>query len=205
MPGSHLRLKAQPFHDAGVKEYFRLLFAREGIAAERLELHDHMTDLGAHFALYNQVDIALDTDPYNGATTTCDALWMGVPVVTRAGETHVSRMAATILSAVGLDEMIARTPEEYERIAVDLAKDEARLAALRAGLRHRMATSALAAALGTLAGWVLVTQIVRAGWAFMPGLVAATVGSASLAILAFGFLGSWHALGRSGSGLLRNE
>lgn len=68
-----------------------------------------------------------------------------------------------------------------------------------------VATSALAAAFGTLAGWVLVTQIVRTGWAFMPGLVAATVGLASLAILAFGFLGSWRALGRSGSGLLRNE
>ncbi len=143
VPGSHLRLKAQPFRDSGVRDYFRGLFARFGIAADRLDLHDHITDSGAHFALYNQVDIALDTDPYNGATTTCDALWMGVPVVTRAGETHVSRMATTMLSAVGLDETIARTPEEYERIAVDLAKDETRLAALRAGLRRRMATSPL--------------------------------------------------------------
>ena len=85
----------------------------------------------------------LDTFPHTGGTTTCDALWMGAPVVTLAGETATSRGGASLLHAVGLDELVAHTPEEYLDIATTLARDPHRLAALRAGMRKRMAASPL--------------------------------------------------------------
>ena len=106
---------------------------------------------GQYLAGYHEVDIALDTYPYNGVTTTCDALWMGVPTVTLAGDTHVSRAGVSLLSAVGLPELIARTQEEYVEIAVTLATDVPRLAALRAGLRERVRRSALADGAGLAA------------------------------------------------------
>jgi predicted O-linked N-acetylglucosamine transferase (SPINDLY family) len=72
--------------------------------------------------LYNQIDIALDTFPYNGTTTTCEALWMGVPVITLAGNTHVSRVGMSLLSNVGLREFIANTPEEYMLAALEKSR-----------------------------------------------------------------------------------
>jgi predicted O-linked N-acetylglucosamine transferase (SPINDLY family) len=99
--------------------------------------------IASHLAAYRRVDIALDTFPYHGTTTTCEALWMGVPVVTRAGRTHASRVGVSLLTNVGLPEMIAADEDAYARIAVRLAADEARLAELRSGLRGRMAASPL--------------------------------------------------------------
>jgi len=89
------------------------------------------------------VDIALDTFPYHGTTTTCEALWMGVPVVTLEGRSHVSRVGVSLLRNAGLPELIARTPEEYVRIAGELAEDRPRLAQLRAAMRERMQNSPL--------------------------------------------------------------
>jgi predicted O-linked N-acetylglucosamine transferase (SPINDLY family) len=143
VPGSRLLLKGQPFRDDGVQRHFRDAFQRHGIEARRLDLRAYMPDARAHFGLYNEIDVALDTDPYNGATTTCDALWMGVPVVTRQGTAHVSRMASSLLTAAGLTETIARDANDYERIAVALAREPERLARLRADLRPRMAASPL--------------------------------------------------------------
>ena len=143
VPGSRLLLKGQPFRDDGVQRHFRDSFAREGVEAGRLDLRAYLPDARAHFGLYNEIDVALDTDPYNGATTTCDALWMGVPVVTRAGAAHVSRMAASLMTAAGLIETIAASADEYERIAIALARDPERLARMRATLRPRMAASPL--------------------------------------------------------------
>src|SRR4026207_502750 len=92
---------------------------------------------------YRAVDIALDTYPYNGTTTTCEALWMGVPVVTLAGPTHVSRVGASILGHLALDELVASTTEEYAARAASRAADAARRRALRQDLRARMQASAL--------------------------------------------------------------
>jgi predicted O-linked N-acetylglucosamine transferase (SPINDLY family) len=96
-----------------------------------------------HLATYHQIDIALDTFPYNGATTTCEALWMGVPVVTLVGDRHASRMGLSLLATVGLRELIAYTKAEYVNIAVKLANDLESLQSLRAGLRERMQSSPL--------------------------------------------------------------
>jgi predicted O-linked N-acetylglucosamine transferase (SPINDLY family) len=92
---------------------------------------------------YRGVDIALDTYPYNGHTTTCDALWMGVPVVTLSGTIHVSRAGVSVLSNVGLERFIAPTAEQYVGCAVAAATDLASLAELRLSLRERMRRSPL--------------------------------------------------------------
>ena len=84
------------------------LFQEMGLAPERLELRGHSPSLEEHLAAYNDVDIALDTFPYTGCTTTADALWMGVPVLTVAGESMVSRQAAAVLQGVGCEQWICR-------------------------------------------------------------------------------------------------
>jgi tetratricopeptide (TPR) repeat protein len=97
----------------------------------------------AHMRLLSTVDIALDSFPYTGQTTTCECLWMGVPVVTLAGNIHVSRASAGLLLRVGLGDMVARDIEEYVRIARRAASDLTALAALRRGLRRRVRESTL--------------------------------------------------------------
>lgn len=96
-----------------------------------------------HLDAYNRVDIALDTFPYNGTTTTCEALWMGVPVITLSGNSHVSRVGTSLLSNVGLQYLVARTKDEYIEIAVKLAADVEKLQFLRKNLRDMMVQSPL--------------------------------------------------------------
>ena len=116
--------------------------AARGISADRiffrgaLALHDHL-------GLLCNLDIALDTFPYNGQTTTCDCLWTGVPVVTLAGESHVSRVGCALLHYAGLDDWVASDPAEYVEIAVRKARDIAGLQELRRGLRARLQSSPL--------------------------------------------------------------
>jgi predicted O-linked N-acetylglucosamine transferase (SPINDLY family) len=102
-----------------------------------------IASIGAHLALYGRVDVALDPFPYNGTTTTCEALWMGVPVVALRGERHAGRVGASLLTAAGLPELIAETADDYVDRAAALAHDRARLAGLRAGMRTRLAASPL--------------------------------------------------------------
>jgi predicted O-linked N-acetylglucosamine transferase (SPINDLY family) len=117
-------------------------FAREDVAAERIELHG-ILPRPALGELLGRVDIALDTFPYAGTTTTCDMLWMGIPVVTLTSATSASRSGASLLHAVGLDELVAGSTKQYLDIAESLAGDTRRLAELRAGLRQRMRASRL--------------------------------------------------------------
>jgi predicted O-linked N-acetylglucosamine transferase (SPINDLY family) len=117
-------------------------FASRGIAAERLMLIGRQS-VDQYLRVYTAADIALDTWPCAGGTTTCDALWMGVPVTTLAGESSFSRTGASLLASVGLSELVAQTPDAYVERAVALAHDRSRLAALRAGLRPRMRASCL--------------------------------------------------------------
>ena len=96
-----------------------------------------------YLRLYQQIDLGLDPFPYNGITTTCDALWMGVPVITLPGAVPASRASLSLLSSIGLGELAASSDQDYVRIAAELAADLTRLAALRAGLRSRMQASPL--------------------------------------------------------------
>jgi predicted O-linked N-acetylglucosamine transferase (SPINDLY family) len=97
--------------------------------------------LAGYLETYRQIDVALDPHPYCGGTTTCDALWMGVPVVSLAGRTAVSRAGATLLANVGLGRLVARSPEQYVELAAALIRDAAGLAALRLELRERIESS----------------------------------------------------------------
>ncbi len=141
--GSRLLLKDRALSDRLTRQRTRQEFERRGIDAERLDLAGFEDDLAAHLRKYAQVDVALDTFPYHGTTTTCEALWMGVPVVTLAGVTHVARVGASLLTSVGLGELIAARPEEYIAIAARLAGNESRLRELRGTLRQRMGKSPL--------------------------------------------------------------
>jgi predicted O-linked N-acetylglucosamine transferase (SPINDLY family) len=117
-------------------------FAAEGVALERVDLRGFQS-FDDYLALHGSVDLMLDTFPYTGGTTTCHALWMGVPVVSLAGDSTPSRGGASLLGVVGLDELVAGTPEEYLSKAHALATDRVRLSALRAGMRDRMSASPL--------------------------------------------------------------
>jgi predicted O-linked N-acetylglucosamine transferase (SPINDLY family) len=141
--GAKLLLKSADFGKPAIVARVLERFAALGVDAERLVLHGWEPTRSLHFAIYDRVDIAVDTYPYNGATTSCEALWMGVPVVTLAGPTHASRMGASILTAAGHPEWIARTHEQYAQICGALAADLDALATLRAGLRARLAASPL--------------------------------------------------------------
>lgn len=141
--GSRLVLKTGSLSDASVKESIVERFARCGIQSDRLEFLGWQAEAGDHLAIYNRIDIGLDTFPYNGATTTCEALWMGVPVVTRAGATHASRMGASILSAAGLPELVTHGDCEFVERCTTLASDLSRLASLRINLRNTLKQSAL--------------------------------------------------------------
>ena len=141
-PDARLLLRFhRAFADAGIVSRLRHELGVEPMA--RVELDAQSRGLADHLDLYRRVDVALDPFPFNGSTTTFEALWMGVPVVTLLGDTMVGRWGASMLHAVGLDELVARTPEEYVEIAVRLAGDPQRLSELRSRLRERVAASPL--------------------------------------------------------------
>lgn len=143
VPGSRLLLKCPALTDAVLRERTAVVLRELGVGTERLELLGHSPTRAEHLALYGQVDIALDTFPYNGTTTTCEALWMGVPVVSLVGRQHAGRVGASLLDAVGHPEWAATTPVAYVALAAGLAGEPGRLEAIRAGLRQGMAISPL--------------------------------------------------------------
>jgi predicted O-linked N-acetylglucosamine transferase (SPINDLY family) len=124
------------------RERVLAFFGARGIGAERVELAGYLPRW-EYLSLYQRIDIGLDPFPCNGMTTTCDALWMGVPVLTLPGEMPASRAGLSLLSCVGLGELAAQSEEDYLRIAVGLARDLPRLADLRATLRSQMQASPL--------------------------------------------------------------
>ena len=148
VPESKLLIKNPSLTDEKTRERYHARFEEAGLPRDRVELIGHMPTPSEHLALYSRVDVALDTFPYNGTTTTCEALWMGVPVVTLAGTRHASRVGLSLLRAAGRPEWIAENAEQYVAIAVDLATDLDRLVAQRAGLRRALAASALCDAEG---------------------------------------------------------
>jgi protein O-GlcNAc transferase len=124
------------------RDTFLGYFAGSGIHAERIAFAGRLPP-AEYYECFNRVDIALDTMPYCGGTTTCDSLWMSVPVVTFAGQAAASRSGASLLNAVGLGELVATSTEDYVSISIALATDAQRLTALRRELRDRMRSSPL--------------------------------------------------------------
>jgi len=140
--GSRLILKSKQFNDAGVQARYRAMFAEHGIAPDRLDFLGHSPHAEL-LAKYNDIDIALDPFPYSGGLTTCEALWMGVPVVTMPGETFAGRHAASHLSNVGLTDWVVDTPERYVGLVERWCGDLVGLADLRDDLRPRVKSSPL--------------------------------------------------------------
>ena len=143
VPGARLLMKNPSLTDEPTRERYYAVFEAQGLGRDRLELIGHTPSQAEHLALYGRVDIALDTFPYNGTTTTCEALWMGVPVVTLAGSRHAGRVGLSLLDALGRPKWAAGDAEDYVRIAAELAADLERLAGIRASLRQDMAASPL--------------------------------------------------------------
>ncbi len=139
LPTSRLILHAKP---GRYLDEVRQRFERAGVSPDRLEFVGRQ-DWLQYLATYARIDIALDPFPYNGGITTCDALLMGVPVITLSGKTAIGRVGQSILSNVGLPDLIAKTPEDYVRLAVELANNLDRLKQLRAELRPRLLASPL--------------------------------------------------------------
>jgi protein O-GlcNAc transferase len=142
LPQARLLLKAPSLRDGSVVERFMALFAAEGIGPERLIL-EGPEELGRMMQRYGAIDIALDPTPYNGGTTTLQALWMGVPVIALRGGNFVGRMGASFLTSLGHPEWIANDEEGYRAIACQLAAAVGELRQGRAALRERMARSGL--------------------------------------------------------------
>ncbi len=118
-------------------------FSELGVGAERLEMI-HLSDPSqSFFEIYSRMDILLDVFPWSGHTIACCALWMGVPVVTLRGNTHVGRMVASVLDGLGLSDLIAEDRDSYLSIAGALCRDQLRISTLRDGLRQRMMNSPL--------------------------------------------------------------
>lgn len=143
LPGARLKLRANQFRDPTVVERYRAWLAAFGIDPARLEIAPWAPTIQEGLADYANIDVALDPFPYNGTTTSCEALWMGVPIVALEGTAHAGRVGASLLTQVGLEALIAKSPAQYRDIALSLARDPARLARLRQELRPRMATSPL--------------------------------------------------------------
>lgn len=142
IPGSQLLVLRNTL-DEFAQERLRAAFSLRGISPDRLALCADSTDGTSHLSMYHRIDILLDGFPWSGHATTCESLWMGVPVITLLGARHASRMSGSILSALGLNEFIAQTPEEFVELAVKWHGELEALATLRAGLRERVRTSPL--------------------------------------------------------------
>ncbi len=143
LPQAKLYLKAKSLKDNLAKNFILKRFANWNIGSPRIEFKGWNNSVEDHLSEYNNVSIAVDTFPYHGTTTTCEAMCMGVPVITLAGKTHVSRVGVSLLTSVGLEEFIAETEDEYVEKAVALAQQPERLAELRCTLRSRMESSPL--------------------------------------------------------------
>jgi protein O-GlcNAc transferase len=139
--GSRIMLRTGAGREA--EERVRRTLADHGIAQERVLFLGHTATRFDYLKLFQEVDLSLDPFPYNGVTTTCDSLWMGVPVLTLAGRMCAARQGVRFLRSVGLEELITETPEAHVRLAIGLAHDLPRLATLRDGLRERMSRSPL--------------------------------------------------------------
>lgn len=143
VPNARLLIKSKPLGDVAARENFLMRMAAGGISPERVEILSYSPSVEAHLALYQRMHVALDTTPYNGTTTTCEALWMGVPVITLAGDRHVARVGMSLLAAAGLPEWVATHIDEFAALAKALANDPDQIADRRRSLRPQLQASAL--------------------------------------------------------------
>ncbi len=143
VPDSRLRVKFRSLADEFAVDKLRERLATRGVGGDRIKGLGYLPRKSDHLRSYNDIDIALDSFPYNGTTTTCEALWMGVPVLTLAGATHAGRVGVSLLSAIGLEDWISPDARTFVALGTRYARDLGSLGRLRASLRSRMAASTL--------------------------------------------------------------
>lgn len=142
-PSTRLLLKAKALADPTIREQTLQRFASRGVAPDRLELLSQTPTIAAHLALYDRIDLALDTYPYHGTTTTCEALHAGVPVITLLGTTHASRVGASLLTAARMPHLIAKTADEFIALAASIANGRITIEGDRAARIAAMESSPL--------------------------------------------------------------
>ena len=143
VPRAKMFLKNNSFADPETRTQYLRLFQEEGIAEERLVFRSWAASTAEHLQFYHEIDVALDTFPYNGTTTTCEALWMGVPVITLEGQTPAGRVGTSLLHRIGHSEWIAATEKDYVRLATSLANNPQRLSIMKKNLRSECLQSPL--------------------------------------------------------------
>jgi len=143
IPDARLVLKSRPFHDSLAYKRFKEMFVSKGISENRLDLRASIPEFNKHLCQYHDIDIALDPFPYNGTTTTCEALWMGVPVLTITGTCHSERVGTVLMKSIGLTDWIANDKIQFIQKASLFAKQTHLLSRLRQQLRNIMKTSDL--------------------------------------------------------------
>lgn len=158
VPGARLLLRCWQLQDAALVQQVRTRFAAQGIDASRLDLEGPIVSLASHLAQYHRVDVALDTFPYVGGTTTAEALFMGVPVVSLRGAGRMLRIGESLLQGAGLGDWVAADEADYVRRATGAAQDLPALAALRTQLRPRLEGTAW------LDGRRFAAQFAQAAW-----------------------------------------
>jgi predicted O-linked N-acetylglucosamine transferase (SPINDLY family) len=191
LPDSSIVIKSIAGSDPGIRQRQLREFERRGVTAERVQLLGFIADQLGHLESYRNVDIALDTYPYHGTTTTLDALVMGVPVVTLAGYNHASRVGVTLLTQMGLEEFIAKTPDDYVAIAVGLGSRPLRITELHDTLRERLLMSALCDGPGFMRGYEYALRGMWSNWCRAQG-VALTADQRTMAAFDFGPLHDGH-------------
>jgi protein O-GlcNAc transferase len=143
VPKSRMIMRALALNDTGVRERYWKLFEAEGIDRRRVELSAALRPLAKFLGDYKRVDICLDPVPFNGGTTSVESLWQGVPLLSLAGKLQPGRMGASILTEIGLQDLVAESPEDFPKLTAALAGDVDRLKTLRTEIRERMQSSHL--------------------------------------------------------------
>lgn len=143
LPKSTIVLKNRSLSDASIRRYVRNLFQKHGATEEQIVFLGWFNEAHEHLNAYNAIDIALDTFPYNGTTTTFESIWMGVPVITLSGNMHAGRVGHTILTSLGLNHLVTFSIDEYIDKAINLAGKVPQLLEYRTTLRHKLSNSIL--------------------------------------------------------------
>lgn len=143
IPNAELAIKSRQTGQEKVKTAVIQKLIEHGIDEERITIFEYASSTKDHLNTYNKMDVALDPFPYNGTTTSCEALWMGVPMITRAGDRHCARVGMSLMNSIGLNDWIAHSDEEYREKAVWIAQNPEQLKKVKRTLRHRMQNSPL--------------------------------------------------------------
>ena len=161
---SRLLLKTTALSDPSARAHLMERLARAGISLDRVEVVPHTPTIREHLKVYSRIHVALDTTPYNGTTTTCEALWQGVPVVCLAGDRHAARVSASLLTAIDRADLVAHSTADYVATASRLAGDRPALEQLRLDLRHAMRDSPLVDQVNYAARFYAAVRICWVDW-----------------------------------------